>query len=306
MSRRRFYKPGFTLVELLVVIAIIGILMSMMVPAVSSVRESGRRTQCLNNLRQFGPPLLEYHDNYGTFPIGNVAPVNYPYNFAGGWWGFQAKLLPYLEANNIYGYCNFSYPDTCFNWIGIQPPGLNPGVMVLHCDKCPDDPHTADVCDLSYMGLGQYACGNYLGVMGTPSLPTTASFCTAAPTAPSSSRRSRTGPRTRSSWVNAALATICMAGLTAAAAIFTTPAAATTSCRTQNGLSAGSDDGADDYHFWSHHRQLGPLPLGRRFRKVLDLRHRFQGLPSPFDAGRRRNRRGAVKGWRKNNFRVWP
>ena len=112
--------------------------------------------------------------------------------------GLPGQALPYLEANNIYGYCNFSYPDTCFNWIGIQPTGLNPGVMVLPCDKCPDDPHTADVCDLSYMGLGRSASGNYLGVIGSfPSLPTTASFCMAAPPAPSSSRRSRTGPRTR-------------------------------------------------------------------------------------------------------------
>ncbi len=253
MSRRPFYKSGFTLVELLVVVAIIGILMSMMVPAVSSVRESGRRTQCLNNIRQFGPPLLEYHDNYGAFPIGNVAPVNYPYNFAGGWWGFEAKLLPYLEAKNIYGYCNFSYPDTCFNWIGIQPPGMNPGVMVLPCDKCPDDPHTANVCDLSYMGLGQYTCGNYLGVMGTSEFANdgillhggAASAIKLSQVTDGASHTLIMGERGISD--NLYGWPYCGAG-----DIYNT-GCGDNLMSTQNGLSAGSDAGADDYHFWSHH-----------------------------------------------------
>jgi prepilin-type N-terminal cleavage/methylation domain-containing protein len=66
-------KFGFTLVELLVVIAIIGILMSMILPAVQSARESGRKTQCQNNLHQLGVAMLSYETNFKTFPPGATA-----------------------------------------------------------------------------------------------------------------------------------------------------------------------------------------------------------------------------------------
>src|SRR6516165_1625984 len=114
MSQCSIRKPGFTLVELLVVIAIIGTLIALLLPAIQAARETGRRMTCLNNLKQWGVALNAYQEAHnGVFPVGNVEPPDfYGAKYSGGWWGFQARLLPYLEANDIYKLCErgYSYP----------------------------------------------------------------------------------------------------------------------------------------------------------------------------------------------------
>ena len=89
----RSHKTGFTLVELLVVIAIIGVLVALLLPAVQSARETARRAQCSNNLKQLGLALLQYHDIKQQFPIGaNDA--------RGAAW--SAYMLPWIEQQALF------------------------------------------------------------------------------------------------------------------------------------------------------------------------------------------------------------
>ena len=83
---------GFTLVELLVVIAIIGILVALLLPAIQSARESARRAQCVNNLKQVGIAFQNYHDTYKQLPIG-------AYSCCWGTW--QMAILPFIEEKQL-------------------------------------------------------------------------------------------------------------------------------------------------------------------------------------------------------------
>ena len=104
-------RKGFTLIELLVVIAIIAVLVSLLLPAVQSAREAARRTSCKNNLKQLGLALHNYADNYGALPPSFC--VDGPDGTGGGEWSVQARLLPFLEASNLYNEIVFeaSYTD---------------------------------------------------------------------------------------------------------------------------------------------------------------------------------------------------
>jgi prepilin-type N-terminal cleavage/methylation domain-containing protein/prepilin-type processing-associated H-X9-DG protein len=93
-------KTGFTLVELLVVITIIGILISLLLPAVQAAREVAHRMQCCNNLKQIALALHNYHSNYGSLPITTPYDNRKPYNKPGGTW--VVAILPYLELTGLY------------------------------------------------------------------------------------------------------------------------------------------------------------------------------------------------------------
>lgn len=107
MSRSRVSRGGFTLIELLVVIAIIAVLIALLLPAVQQAREAARRSQCKNNLKQYGLALHGYHESTQTFPKGAFHPYRYVVTATGAqsdWRNHSAttQLLPYLDQGALY------------------------------------------------------------------------------------------------------------------------------------------------------------------------------------------------------------
>jgi len=102
-------RRAFTLVELLVVIAIIGVLVALLLPAVQAARESARRTQCSNQLRQIGLGIHNHHDNYNHLPPGSINAAASSvrnafnkYNIATSLYhGWGSFVLPFVEQKAV-------------------------------------------------------------------------------------------------------------------------------------------------------------------------------------------------------------
>ena len=137
-SKSRKRSAGFTLIELLVVIAIIAVLIALLLPAVQQAREAARRSQCKNNLKQLGLAMHNYHDTFGTFPMGVTGYQDSP---SGNRLCFFQSILPYVEQSTLYNQLNMNATSwsntTAHTAFALTNPIIFTKIAVF---MCPSDP----------------------------------------------------------------------------------------------------------------------------------------------------------------------
>ena len=161
MASCRYGRRGFTLVEMLVVITIIGILISILLPAIQAAREAGRRAACINNLRQCGIAFHNYQSSLNALPgVGGSATTCF---------SVQSKLLPFTEEEKLHALIDFS--QALFNGTSgnqkLNPVQATVAKTVLPLFRCPGD--TGNPLNAKYMvWTGQtLAGGNYVVCTGS-------------------------------------------------------------------------------------------------------------------------------------------
>jgi prepilin-type N-terminal cleavage/methylation domain-containing protein len=135
-------RNAFTLVELLVVIAIIGVLVALLLPAVQAARESARRSQCLNNMKQLGLAVHEFHDSKDKLPSGGRPPESSSVRF-----GVFTYLLPYLERSDL-----FDLYDSSVNWSHANNTPVTKTRIATY--ECPSSPKHGGLLDHNPDGVG--------------------------------------------------------------------------------------------------------------------------------------------------------
>ena len=163
-SRRHSLCSAFTLLELLVVIAIIGVLVALMLPAVQAARESARKTQCANNLKQIGLGMHAYLLNYKAFPPGYVSKVLADHDDGGPGWSWGAMIMPFIEEAALAELTNFT---AAVHHAASEQVRLT----TLPLFACPSDGLFQPVIDIpsksSTRVICRMAAANYVGSAGT-------------------------------------------------------------------------------------------------------------------------------------------
>jgi prepilin-type N-terminal cleavage/methylation domain-containing protein/prepilin-type processing-associated H-X9-DG protein len=170
-------RRGFTLIELLVVIAIIGVLVSLLLPAVQSAREAARRSQCTNNLKQIGLAVMNYEGANGCIPPSGSTCGAQRYSM-------KVRILPFLEQGQVYNAFNFALLP--FNWsAGTMTSSCNgityvdshdvggasnatAGSTLVNTFLCPSDGNPGNSGSRTYGGVAFRVSGsNYVNNGGT-------------------------------------------------------------------------------------------------------------------------------------------
>ncbi|MBX7104408.1 MAG: DUF1559 domain-containing protein [Gemmataceae bacterium] len=174
-------RRGFTLIELLVVIAIIAVLIGLLLPAVQKVREAANRLKCANNLKQLGLAAVNYHEQYGFFPISvsfesegsSPAPAN---KLTGRGWILEA--LPFFEQDSLAQRFEPSRTGSMISGTGgIMNPSVRPFLTtILPNLVCPSD-NSPRVITTQYQLYGQpVAVTSYKGCIGDTDMGYTVSI----------------------------------------------------------------------------------------------------------------------------------
>jgi prepilin-type N-terminal cleavage/methylation domain-containing protein/prepilin-type processing-associated H-X9-DG protein len=185
MSRSSSSQRAFTLVELLVVIAIIGILIALLLPAVQAAREAARRSQCTNNLKQYGVAIHNYIDTYKTFPMSGSDWE--AYGNSGGALGWQPRILPFTENKQVWDQLDFQNvnaksggaTNTSMQYEFIQVGGNNVTSRARKFGpamaRCPSD--TTSAQRFNWSGNDDVFEPSYGGSLGSQSTPSNNGSC---------------------------------------------------------------------------------------------------------------------------------
>jgi prepilin-type N-terminal cleavage/methylation domain-containing protein len=163
-KRIRDGAAAFTLVEILVVVAIIGILIAILLPAIQHSRESARKSQCANNLKQLGLAMHLYLIQYQAFPPGYVSAVLPDHDDGGPGWSWAAKLMPNIEEAAIHGEINYA--------ASLRSPEMEKVRLTsVPLFLCPSDDMFEPIIDIPSKSSTRIICkmaaGNYVGSAGT-------------------------------------------------------------------------------------------------------------------------------------------
>ena len=130
---RLICRPGFSVVELLVVIAILSVLVALILPALQEAREAARRARCKANLKQIGLAVQNHLTAHSVFPSSFIVEPGTTLADNDGVWSIHARILPYLEQNDVYNRI-----DLRQSWKSPDNDRIPPLRVAVYL--CPSDP----------------------------------------------------------------------------------------------------------------------------------------------------------------------